>query len=205
MIRSLFTPVKECKNYIIFVSVVFIISIVVGLFIVDPNNNIMKGTFEKIQNIAEAINDKNSIIYTISTIFINNFFIALLMIVFGIFFGVYPTIIIIINGIFIGTYIRLIYEELHSISFLLVGLLPHGIFELSAIIISAAFGIRIGHNLIKLLIKLVVNKEVEKYKSKFKYNLKQIPVLLLGVLLILLVAAIIESTLSVYLINVFYN
>lgn len=202
--QSFYKAVKENKNYIIFVSILFVLGLIVGNLLIDPSSSLMKDNFEKISSLAEIINEKDSIIFTVTTIFLNNFLIAFLMVAFGVLLGIYPIFVVLVNGLLIGVYIRIIYEELQSLSFLLVGLLPHGIFEISAIMISAAFGVKLGFLLVRALVERITSKDMKENQIKFKYVIKQTPVLLLGVLVILFVAAIIESTLSVYLLNSIY-
>ena len=79
---------------------------------------------------------------TIWFIFFNNVKASFFSIVFGIFLGIFPIVASVTNGYLIGFVGRHAVEE--NGMFILWRLLPHGIFELPAIMLSMGIGLRLG-------------------------------------------------------------
>lgn len=83
-----------------------------------------------------------SVLEKILFIFLNN---LKVVIVSGIFsfltFGVFSEIVIYLNGIIIGVVMALFFFLSHTSAFLIfiTGILPHGIFEITAVILSLSF------------------------------------------------------------------
>ncbi|MFA4825396.1 MAG: stage II sporulation protein M [Methanoregula sp.] len=80
-------------------------------------------------------------------LFINNFEACILLFLGGVSFGILTIFIMSLNGIVIGAIMQIIHED-HSWIFLAAALLPHGIFEIPAFIISGALGILLAQALI---------------------------------------------------------
>jgi len=200
LIKSFWMMIKENKKLIKIATFIFTIGILFGNFI-DPNNELIIESFEKLEGIAQEISENGSIFFTIKTIFINNIKVAIYMIVIGIIFGIYPIIILFFNGLFIGIFINMFVEQGQSIGALILGLLPHGIFELSAIILAAAYGMKLGFSLFKIFINKFKGKKMVDYKLRVTNIINETVVLIFGIAIILFVAAIIESTISMFIIS----
>jgi len=99
-------------------------------------------------------------------IFIHNASRALLVILLGIIVGLVPFIFLIVNGFIIGV---IIYEVaiLKGLGIAVAGLLPHGIIEIPAIILTITLGFQIGFETIKWLL----GKE-SQVRAFFKTGLK---------------------------------
>ena len=171
--------IKESRNYIFTITSIFFFFILVG--IVFP-------TFftEKILEILKemlSIFEGKNLPETISLIFINNFRASLFSILLGILFGILPLISAIFNGYVVGFVINLVVAEEGFL--VLWRLLPHGIFEIPAVLISMGLGLRIGLELFKKNSKKLL-------KRNFNESLK---VFFVIVLPLLIIAAIIEGTL----------
>ncbi len=80
-------------------------------------------------------------------LFINNFGACLLLFLGGASFGILTIFIMSLNGIVIGAIMEIIHKD-HSWVFIAAALLPHGIFEIPAFIISGALGILLAQSLI---------------------------------------------------------
>ena len=163
--------IKKLKNYLIFSILVFSLFMVLGLifpnFFEEQIRELIKTLIEKTQEL--------STLELISFIMTNNIQVAFFGIIFGIIFGILPTLGLIVNGYVLG------FVAYHSILeegiFILWRLLPHGIFEIPAILISTSLGIRLGTDF-----------------KNFKKNLKSaIRVFLLIVVPLLVIAGIIEG------------
>jgi len=157
----------------------------------------------QLANIAEQIKNYDNVLFTIYKIFINNLFAAVKMILLGAILGIIPLISLFSNGILIGVFLKIVtVESNQSISYFLIGILPHGILEIPAIIIAAAFGMKLGFTLIRAII-WAFSRSIpgEKSKALLIATVKQTAVVSLGITITLFFAAIIESTLTVYLLS----
>lgn len=129
---------KESRNHLLIVSGLFILTFGIGyftpLFFVDAIRKLL----ENIINETEGMNFSQIFVF----IFQNNLKTAFLGIILGIFLGVIPLFYAITNGYIIG-FVASKASEAFGPSILL-RLLPHGIFEIPALIISLALGIKFG-------------------------------------------------------------
>src|SRR5690606_33222747 len=81
----------------------------------------------------------------IMVIFLNNVRAVLVMMILGIFLGLFPVFSMLFNGVLIGFTLRLQEAaDLSLMDLIFRGLLPHGILELPAIFIAAGYGLRLG-------------------------------------------------------------
>jgi stage II sporulation protein M len=80
-------------------------------------------------------------------LFANNLEACILLFLGGASFGILTIFIMSINGIVIGAVMEIVHKE-HSALFVAAAILPHGIFEIPAFIISGALGILLAQSLI---------------------------------------------------------
>ena len=80
-------------------------------------------------------------------LFANNLQACILLFLGGATFGILTIFIMSINGIVIGAIMEIVHKD-HSLLFVAAALLPHGIFEIPAFIISGALGILLAQSLI---------------------------------------------------------
>lgn len=172
---------KDSKNFIWAVIGIFVASALVAVLFPTPEN-----ISQQISQFMEEIVEKTegmSATELSGFIFLNNLQSSFLGIALGIIFGIFPLISTISNGYIVGFVSGLSINENGILS--LWRLLPHGIFELPAVFISFALGIRLGFS--------TVNKEK---LGSFKENLiKTGKTFILIVIPLLVIAAIIEGIL----------
>src|SRR3989344_890448 len=172
---------KESKNFIYTIVVIFFIFVLLGFFVPVPN-----AIAEQILNFINELIEKTkgmSQLELINFIFLNNFQSSFFGIIFGIILGVLPIIIAISNGYLLG-FVASVSVENDGLS-ILWRLLPHGIFELPAVFISLGMGLKIG--------MFIFQKK--KLKSLSDYFFNSLRVFLLVVVPLLIIAAFIEGTL----------
>jgi stage II sporulation protein M len=122
-----------------------------------------------------------SIPWMISFIFFNNLKASAFAIIFGIILGILPLLTVVVNGYLVGFVSREV-VSVEGIS-AMWRLVPHGIFELPAIIFSIGLGLKIGMSIFSK-------------KRAIKYNFKEsIRFFVFVVFPLLLIAAIIEGVL----------
>ena len=127
------------KGYIVFVSLMFTISTLMGYWYSSLNLSFANQTSADIGEmfaIIEALNPLGIMLI----IFLNNSIKCLIALLFGIGFGLIPLAFVTYNGFLIGT-ISLIIGRLEGLLYVLVAIVPHGVIELPMVIISAAIGI----------------------------------------------------------------
>jgi len=172
---------KESKKFIWIVIGIFLVFALIGFFIPAPEI-LSKQIFEFIKEILEKTEGMSQS-RLISFIFLNNIQSSFLGMVFGVFFGIFPLISAIANGYLLGFVANFVIQE--DGIFSLWRIFPHGIFELPAVFISFALGLRIGASLFN-------RKKFRKFNENFISCLK---VFVLIVIPLLIIAAIIEGTL----------
>ena len=134
-------------NAIIIISLLFCTTITVGWVGTMQNpavgENLMK-LFEK--EVAGQIMGKDSTDIFVK-LFFNNLEACLLLFLGGASFGILTIFIMSLNGILIGSIMEIVHKE-HSVAFVIAAILPHGIFEIPAFILSGALGVLLAQSLI---------------------------------------------------------
>jgi stage II sporulation protein M len=118
-------------------------------------------------------------------IFIKNISAVLISFALSPIFCLVPVVALIINGGLLGFVSVLVIQE-KSLGYLLAGLLPHGIFELPALIIGEAVALSFGTAMLLALLR-------KERRSQLLPNLRQNLRYLIVALALLLPAAIIET------------
>lgn len=173
---------KEIKNYIWFSLILFfgvgIFGYLFPVFFVEEILNLIKEIIAKTGGLGG--------IGLVRFIFLNNLKSSFFAMLFGVFFGIVPFIVIIVNGYVLG------FVANNAVAsegvFVLWRLLPHGIFELPAVLISVAVGLRLG----MFLFVYRGGGKWEEFKNWLKDAFR---VFLFIIVPLLVVAAIIEGIL----------
>lgn len=180
--------IKISRKYIYFSIILFLIFAFLALFLPTPSfivtqiNDLIKSLAQKTAGL-----DSIGLIYFI---FKNNLTVSLIGVIFGTIFAIVPIILVISNGYVIGYVIKMLILKLGLTAgiFNLWKLLPHGVFEIPAVMISLGIGIKLGVVLIHSL-----NKDSFQ---ELKENLFLAGKVFLFIIVpLLLVAAIIEGSL----------
>ncbi|MNJ45685.1 hypothetical protein D3C77_407920 [compost metagenome] len=134
-------------------------------------------------------------------IFINNTVKSLLIMGFGALFGLMPIVFLVMNGLVLGYLVTTAAAQGTSLFDLIVkGLLPHGIIEIPAIVIAAAFGLQFGYLILKSLGELGAR---ERHQRTVKWGefFRSMGRAAIWLTVALLIAAVIESTITFYLVQ----
>ncbi len=177
---------KKTKKFIWIIAIVFLVMALIGYFVPAPefiSNQILE-LIEEILDKTQGMGSRELVTFIIA----NNVQASFLGMIFGFVLGIFPVITVIINGYVLG-FVALMSINLEGASSLLK-LLPHGIFELPAVIIALGTGLKLG--------TFPFQKNPKKSLRNFLKN--SIKVFLLIVLPLLLIAGIIEGLL-IFLIN----
>lgn len=169
---------KESKGYIYAISLVFLAGILAGF--------IFYGQFSFLEEILKELMLKIrglGLWETIGFILQNNAQSAFLGLFLGILLGIFPVINTISNGIILGYVMKGVFISGGISEFWKI--LPHGVFELPAIIISLALGLKLG---MFVFSKKRKEELLERLKNSFF-------IFIFIVLPLLIVAAIVEGIL----------
>jgi len=126
-------------------------------------------------------------------IFLNNLFASLMALLLGVGFGIVPAVVVVMNGFVVG----LVVHQAMLVggpAFVIVAILPHGIIELPTVLVCIGVGFRLGHLMILTLLGRGGDLEGE---------LKAAIRLLRWVVLLLFIAAVIETFITPVLIQHF--
>ncbi|HLC87073.1 MAG TPA: stage II sporulation protein M [Candidatus Nanoarchaeia archaeon] len=176
---------KESKKFIYFVVLFFIIFFFIGFFLPAPESlnkwilEFVSGLLEKTENMG--------FLELFGFILLNNMQSGFFSMMLGSFFGILPLLSIIANGYLVGFVSSMAVQEAGFNS--LWRLFPHGIFELPAVFISFGLGIKFGTFIFK-----------KNKKDAFKeYLINCLRVFIFVIIPLLIIAAIIESSLIIFL------
>ncbi len=146
------------------------------------------------QEMAEIIFTSPPIV-GIVLLFLNNLLASLYVVLLGIILGLPPLLGLFTNGAFLGTIMAgLSREGVNALAFFSLGVLPHGIFELPAFFLAAAFGLKMGFHII---FPLPQKRRGESIIFIWKEFWAVLPLLLN----LLILAAVIEILVTPHLLN----
>ncbi len=173
---------QQHKEYLKFATYALLLFVILGLIF---KNSFLEQQNQLIQSILAQLEGKG-FFETWMFIFFHNFWANLLIIILG-FTLIYPFFSIIVNGFLIGAILaRSIVEKGFFTSIAL--LIPHGIFEIPAILLSLALAFRIA---------LSFKKGKQKWYKRYYLNYKEAAIIFLKIIIpLLLIASFIETLLS---------
>ena len=174
---------KSLKNYILFSSLVFLFAIFSGYLFAQNFPEETQKIVEELKTFfsgSEEMTDWQIFLFILE----NNVLKLFTVILLGIFAGLIPLLSLWGNGIILGIFAQIVSQEL-SWTFLILGILPHGIIEIPVLILSAAIGIRIG--------KLAVWRIFGRHRNFRKEFTKAIKFYIVVLVPLLFIAALIEA------------
>ncbi|WP_405175103.1 stage II sporulation protein M [Paenibacillus sp. FSL H8-0261] len=201
---SFFTFIKDLKTIrkaLLLSCLLFALGAVIGWVATSSLEKLLVQQLEGLSEISGNLRDSSNPQWSFFVfIFLNNSIKGVLIIFLGALFGILPAIFLFINGAVIGYLIHLSALQGQDLFELIVkGLLPHGIIEIPAIIIACAFGLQFGGKVVASLFSSStkkVNRGVEW--SSF---MRQTLTASIWTIILLFVAAIIESTITFSLLS----
>jgi stage II sporulation protein M len=190
----------DIRPYFIFAVILFFAGIVIGGSNSAPVD-FLKSQLQGISHIADAARKSDRPELTMFLIIAaNNVFKSIMVMGLGIVAGIIPIIFLITNGLILGFLLSGIADHGQNVWLLIVkGLLPHGILELSALFLASAIGIRFGITLIKGIAGSALGKS-NAWQPFVRTASGSVPALIL-VTVVLVIAAIVESTFTYWLMS----
>ena len=140
---------EEVRYYFVALLLLFFIALVFGFvsaeLLPESNQDIAEKISEALEPFAE---------FSLSELFVfilvNNVVTTLGAMLFGIFFGIIPVLIVLINGYVIGALASVLAPNI-DIFVLLAGTIPHGIIEIPAALLASSYGIFLGEKFMRKL------------------------------------------------------
>ena len=166
------------KRWIIVAAFLFGIGLVMGLAAPTTTANLLS---EDVVSLLTPLQQSSALV----VIFIKNVSALLISFAFSPIFCLIPVLALTINGWLIGLVSTMVIQE-KSFGYLLVGLLPHGVFELPALIMGEAVALSFGTAVIIAIFK-------KRRRNLLLLNIKQNLRYLTIAITLLLPAAIIET------------
>jgi len=139
-------------GWFIIAALFFFIGIVSAILFMENEQffigELTEGQYEALQEMAEIV-FSGSPLRGITYLLVNNLLASLMVMLLGVIIGI-PTLLgLFTNGVLLGSVGAVLAQEgIPVFSFVLMGIMPHGIFELPAFFLSAAFGLKVGFHLI---------------------------------------------------------
>jgi len=172
------------RFYILFVSAFFVCSAIIGYL--GFLNELFRAALEYIEQLSENVKDFSDsyplwvlFLLFFFVIFLNNSFTCFIDILSGPLAGIVPLFSAFVNGGLVGWFVQ------QEGGIVLVAIIPHGIFEIPAFLISTAIGLRLGREVFR-------SRGERDLGGEMKMGLW---VFLTLILPLLVIAAIIESAL----------
>ncbi|SDY91584.1 stage II sporulation protein M [Thermoactinomyces sp. DSM 45892] len=197
--KRLWYALQAEKRLILIVTALFLVSALMG----SVNTEQWRKLFDQLQifdhfeKMIQGLGANPSWFKVSKEIFINNLTACLMLIGMGALLGI-PTISsLMTNGLLLG-YINTVSSQETGISgwsLFFTKIVPHGVFELPAIFLAAALGLRIGISVFSSVVSLFKSANRIQSKMAWKEIWQRFPVLLGFIVLLLLVAASIEGLL----------
>lgn len=185
--------ISEIRGYVYFAAALFTISVITGYLyahFVPEKSGEFFSTFQQVM--AQRFGGMESEFMALA-IFMNNLIATFMMLFLGLFFGFLPGIGLVINGLILGVVAYMVKQKS---AFLLLSIIPHGIFEIPVFLVSAAIGLRLGHQVARTLfggVNVGIQKDLKK--GVYFYLTWGVP--------FLLIAAFVETYISLRVAHLF--
>lgn len=190
--RSHRESLKKIYREIFGVSAVFVVSLLVGVYISLIYPNEIQGFFQDLFESIEPYAEMGDITFFLLILLNNTVKTFVFMLTGLISLGTLPILFVSINGMIIGLLYELVASTAGTAVFFFATL-PHGIFEIPALVISSALGLYLGMQALKSRKENIsIRREIRSALSLY-FHL---------VLPILFIAAFIEVFVSPYIVGI---
>ncbi|HBI02869.1 MAG TPA: hypothetical protein DDY49_02425 [Paenibacillaceae bacterium] len=207
MLKKLNRIIKDNRKYILLSFLLLLLGVIVGFIFKNQFQEYVQAVFKRMSGVVNQVDNITNPFSLLLLILKNNILAVISMIAIGLLsFGIYAIISLILNGVIIG-FLMSMYAGagVNPWGIFTVGLLPHGIFEFPAIILACAIGIRLGVLAIQWLSGLLFGQKREKTKRNVQLFLKDFPFLFGTVIVLLIIAAAVESYITPGLLHAYFN
>lgn len=188
------------RSYLIFATVLFAAGLYSGAVLPSVQSG-LQGQLSQLEQLSNTLRQSSnpSLVFFV-VIFLNNAIKSLLVLYLGLFFGVFPVFFLVMNGMILGYVLSRVYSEIGFsglVESIVKGILPHGIIELPILIIAGAYGLKFGTYAYRYVGQAVTRRS--GLGKEFKRFANRTVPISIAIVLLLLVAAGIESTVTLWL------
>lgn len=200
--RIFWKSLRDNRSMLLLATILFAVGIAIGAIMHDTVANYLNSQIEQLRGVTQQLEQSQNVeLSYFIFIFLNNAIKSVIIIYLGAFVGIIPTFFLIVNGMLIGYLIQSMALQGENIGELIVfGLLPHGIIEIPAILIASAYSLKFGQ-LILRSITTWNEAGIKKLQRERKEFLKSTVAGAFWIVIMLLAAAIIESTITYWLVR----
>jgi stage II sporulation protein M len=196
-----FRALYEERKLIGIATLILFVGLLLGYVNAEGIHQVLRqsGMYDALEQLVQRIHENPDFLSVFGLIFFNNARAAVTTMGLGIFFGVYPVLMLASNGILLGVILHQSSLEtgVHPLILFVTKVLPHGILELPAIIIAAAYGMRLGITFVRWIFSFLVPGKRAAGRAEWRRLFDRIPAAVILVLLLLILAAGIESALII--------
>jgi stage II sporulation protein M len=132
-------PDRAVKTYLLVLALIFSAGFLAGVFAPVPIRRELSEAFRALAD--QYLDQSGGILFLF--ILLNNVFASLFLLVSGLLLGILPVLSVGFNGFVLGIFYRLS-SGVEGYGRAAVGVLPHGIFEIPALLVAAAYGLWLG-------------------------------------------------------------
>ena len=132
-------PDRPVKTYLLVLATVFTAGFLAGIVAPVPVRNELTEAFRALAE--EYVDLTGGTLFLF--ILVNNVFASLLLVISGLLLGILPVLSVGFNGFVLGLFCRLT-SGAQGYGRAALGLLPHGIFEIPALLLAASYGVWLG-------------------------------------------------------------
>lgn len=198
--RLFFLDLRRYKKAMYLSMALFVVGILLGAVGSETIAGLVAPDIAKLQEYSRELSrSATPELSFIKFIFLNNAIKSVAVIVLGALLGIMPAIFLLMNGMVLGLVVSLAAAQGANLFELVVlGLLPHGIIEIPAILVAAGFGMQLGYVILKGLGELGARDRTDRTVN-WKDFLTSAGRGAFWIVIFLLIAAIIESTITYHL------
>ncbi|MBB6675095.1 stage II sporulation protein M [Cohnella nanjingensis] len=190
----------ETRPYVIFAVILFFAGVMVG-GAAHGSLGWLDSQIAALEKLADkASSSAHPRLTFFKTILENNMYKTILSLYLGLVAAIMPILMLVLNGVVLGYLFGLAADGGANVWMIFVkGILPHGIFELPAIFLACGYGIRLGIQVIRGIGGSLFGR-ADPWASVSRMLKMSVPVVLF-IAALLLIAALLESTLTYWLVR----
>ncbi|PZD96963.1 stage II sporulation protein M [Paenibacillus sambharensis] len=199
--KAMVQHLAAMRTYIVMSAILFFAGMIVG----GTNTALhtyLDNQLQGISDIADQLNQtSNPMLSIFLFIFFNNTIKSIFVMYLGAAFGIVPLFFLLVNGMVMGYLYTSLNEEGHNAALVFMkGILPHGILEIPAIIIACAYGLKFGALGFRGLKSLFFGSR-KTIGAEYEFFATRTVAVMLLLVITLLAAAIIETTVTPWLLS----
>lgn len=202
---SLLMPVKDIlsqnRNWLILAVIIFLAGTLFAFFGTAQQGGstpAIETQLDDLHKLFDLILDNPPLIMVL-IVFLKNFMAVAQMLFLGVLAGISPLATLFLNGYILGIAAALQQAMGNAVpAVIILGILPHGVFELSAVFICAALGLKLGYHCIAF--PLPQKTRLQSFRHIWKEIVSIIPL----IVTLLLCAAIVEIYITPHLLGILF-